>query len=275
MKHNLLNPLKLFQFTRRTTSLLLVIAFMAIALVGTAVLAKDTGASGSKPNVVLVHGAWADGSGWNQVIQRLQQKNYDVTAVQLPLSSLADDVARLRAVLVEQDGPTIVVAHSYGGAVITQLGADAPNVVALIYIAAFAPDEGESMLDLVGHATPTPGLGAIHPDSTGYLWLETEGFVQHFASQVPALQAHVLAAGQKPINSAIFGEVIGPTSWSMLPTWYLVAQNDQVIHPNDQQFFAQRIGATVSTVPSGHLPMISHPSRVFNLIDGVATQFQN
>ena len=132
-------------------------------------------------------------------------------------------------------------------------------MVGLVYIAAFAPDGGETGQDLIEHATPTPGLGAIYPDSTGYLWLSRDGFVEHFASGVNPVQASVLAAGQKPLNSAVFAETFGPPAWRSLPSWYLLAENDQMIHPNDQHFFAGRMGATTSTIASGHLPMISKP----------------
>jgi pimeloyl-ACP methyl ester carboxylesterase len=155
-----------------------------------------------------------------------------------------------------------------------QLGTNAPHVVGLVYIAAFAPDEGETGLDLISHATPTPGLGSLYPDGTGYIWLTREGFVNHFASGVNHVQATVLSAGQKPINSAVFGETFGPPAWRTLPSWYLIAEND-VIHPNDQHFFAARMGATTSTIASGHLPMISKPNKVADFLIDVVGQLAN
>ncbi len=272
MKQSLVNKSKFGRALRRAS----IIAMALVAILVTAVMAQE-GSRSANPvqNIVLVHGAWADGSGWNDVIKRLQARGYYVTAVQLPLTSLAEDVARTRAVLAAQDGPTLLVAHSYGGSVISQLGTDAPNVVGLLYIAAFAPDEGETGLDLISHATPTPGLGAIYPDATGYLWLTRDGFVEHFASGVNHIQATVLAAGQKPINSAVFGETFGPPAWRSLPSWYLLAENDQVLHPNDQHLFADRMGATVSIIASGHLPMISKPNKVVKLIIEVAEQLED
>ena len=267
MKHKLTNKPILGHLAR-----CLAIVATLIAILITGVVVRESQAATSIRNIVLVHGAWADGSGWNDVIKKLQSEGYHVTAVQLPLTSLADDVARTRAVLAAQDGPTLLVAHSYGGSVITQLGTDTPNVVGLVYIAAFAPAEGETGLDLLSHATPTPALAAIYPDATGYLWLNRDGFVQHFASGVNHVQASVLAAGQKPINSAVFAETFGPPAWQSLPSWYLIAENDQVIHPNDQHFFATRMGATTSTIASGHLPMISKPNRVAEFLMNVTGQ---
>ena len=272
------NMLDFWRTNLRVVALVILIAMALVTLtvLGAPASAQDgTAGNNSLPNIVLVHGSWADGSGWNDVIQRLQQRGFHVTAVQIPLTSLAEDVARTRAVLAEQDGPTILVAHSYGGAVISQLGADAPNVIGLIYVAGFAPDEGETINDLVAQAPPTPALAAIYPDSTGYLWLTREGFEQHFASGVNSKQARVLAAGQKPVNAAGFGETYGPPAWRSLPSWYLLTENDQVVHPDLQHFFAQRMGATVSTVDSGHLAMISHANKVVRLITDVSRQLSN
>lgn len=261
---------------RRLAVFVTAISLVTLALVGSTALATGEGTKDTpRPNIVLVHGSWADGSGWNRVIQSLQERGFYVTAVQLPLTSLAEDVERTRAVLAAQDGPTILVAHSYGGSVITQLGEDAPNVVGLIYVAGFAPDEGETINDLVAQATPTPTLAAIFPDSTGYLWLTREGFEQHFASGVYPEDARVLAAGQKPINSANFEETFGTPAWRSLPSWYLITENDQVIHPDLQHFMAQRMGATVSTVDSGHLAMISHSGKVVQLITDVSQQLSD
>jgi pimeloyl-ACP methyl ester carboxylesterase len=225
---------------------------------------------GSLPNIVLVHGAWADGSSWSGVILSLQEAGYDVTAVQNPLTSLADDVARTRQVLAEQDGPTILVGHSYGGAVITQLGTDAPNVVALVYVAAFGPAEGETLQGLISQR---PGLpeGLPQPDQQGFVWLDRGGFVQYFAPDVePVSQARVLAAVQKPIAGTILGETIGEPSWQTLPSWYLVAEEDQIIPPDAQHFMAQRMGANISSVEASHVAMISRPETVAHLIEQVA-----
>src|SRR5271163_4107763 len=151
-----------------------------------------------QPNIVLVHGAWADGSCWSGVIERLQAEGFQVRAPQFPMSSLADDVARLRQVLEFQEGPTIVVGHSYGGQIITALGSDAPNVVGLVYIAAFALDEGESLGALLSQGPVTPALAHLFTDKQGFAWLSEEDFVNHFAADVDPVQAEVMYAVQQP-----------------------------------------------------------------------------
>lgn len=236
-------------------------------------LAQDEASPLPIPNIVLVHGAWADGSSWSSVIQQLQEAGYTVTAVQLPLTSLDDDVATVRGVLANQTGDTILVGHSYGGAVITQLGADAPNVVGLVYIAAFAPDEGETLGALTGSGEPPAGTSAIRPDAQGFLWLDPAGFVEYFAADVDPIQAQVLASVQKPIFAAslVGDQAFGTPAWSLLPSWYLVATDDQMIPPDAERLMAQRIGATVVEVASSHVPMISHPNEVTSLILSAAT----
>lgn len=222
---------------------------------------------GGVRNIVLVHGAWADGSSWSSVIMRLQQAGYHTTAVQLNLDSLDNDVARTRQVLAQQNGPTILVAHSYGGAVITQLGTDAPNVVGLVYIAAFAPDKGESMQGLTNSGPAPAGFAAFRPDKNGYLWLDPAGFVKYFAPDVEPVQAWVMASTQRPIAASIFGDQpFGTPAWKGLPSWYLVSENDQMIPPPAQQFFAQRMGAKTSSIASSHASMVSHPDVVADLV---------
>jgi len=225
----------------------------------------------SVPNVVLVHGAWADGSCWSGVIQRLQAAGYNVTAVQLPENSLAEDIARTRRVLAEQTGPTLLVGHSYGGAVITNIGKDAPNVVGLVYVAAFAPDEGETLQQLAGSGPPTPALVNAHPDKAGYIYLSEENYVKHFASDVDPVQARVMFATQQPLNSTIFGAVFGPPAWKYFPSWYLVSKNDEAIPPDGERFMARRMGATVSEIAASHVSMVSHPDEVTNLIETAAS----
>lgn len=222
-------------------------------------------------NIVLVHGAWADGSSWSSVIQILQAQGYQVTAVQIPLSSIADDVARTRQVLAAQDGPTILVGHSYGGVVIGELGADAPNVAALVYVAAFAFDEGQSVQGLLAGGAP-PSLASIHPDEQGYLWFEAEGFVKFFAADVDPIQANVMAAVQKPIAAQIFDTAVGVPAWRTLPSWYLIAEDDQIIPPPAQQAMAEHIGATITTSEGSHVVFISHPQVVADLIVTVSQE---
>src|ERR1022692_4213200 len=158
-------------------------------------------------NIVLVHGAWADGSCWSGVIERLQAAGYNVTAPQFPETSLAADVARLRQVLSRQDGPTIVAGHSYGGQIITALGADAPNAVGLVYIAAFGLDEGESIGALLTQGPPTPALAHLDIDSLGFAWLPEGDFVSYFAADVDPAQARVMYAVQQPLSASALQEV--------------------------------------------------------------------
>ena len=223
-----------------------------------------------RPNIVLAHGAWADGSCWSGVIERLQGEGYQVRAPQFPLTSLADDVARLRQVLDFQEGPTIVVGHSYGGQIITALGADAPNVVGLVYIAAFGLDAGESLGALLSQGPVTPALAHLFTDSRGFGWLSEDDFVYHFASGVDEKRARVLYAVQQPLASSAFTDVMGEPAWKSLPSWYLVGQNDEAIPPDAERQFATRMGATTVEVPSGHLPMVSHPDDVANLVEKAA-----
>jgi pimeloyl-ACP methyl ester carboxylesterase len=223
-----------------------------------------------RPNIVLVHGAWADGSCWSGVIERLQGQGFQARAPQFPLSSLADDVARLRQVLEFQDGPTIVVGHSYGGQIMTALGDEAPNVVGLVYIAAFGLDEGETLGALFSGGPPTPALAHMFTDSRGFGWLAEDDFVTHFAADVDATWARVMYAVQQPLAVSAFDDVIGMPAWKSLPSWYLVAQNDEAIPPDAERQFAQRMGATTIEIPSSHVAMVSHPDEVAELIEKAA-----
>jgi pimeloyl-ACP methyl ester carboxylesterase len=219
------------------------------------------------PNIVLVHGAWADGSCWSTVIERLQTRGYDVTAPQFPESSLADDVARLRQVLARQNGPTVVAGHSYGGQIMTALGTDAPNTVALVYIAAFGLDEGESIGALLAAGPPTPALAHLDIDEHGFAWLPKDDFVNHFAADVDAVKANVMFAVQQPLSASTLGDVMGVPAWKSLPSWYMVAENDEAIPPDAERSFAKRMGATTVEVPSSHVAMVSHPDDVVELIE--------
>jgi pimeloyl-ACP methyl ester carboxylesterase len=224
-----------------------------------------------RPNIVLVHGAWADGSCWSAVIERLQADGYTVTAPQFPESSLADDVARLRQVLARQDGPTVVAGHSYGGQIITALGADAPNAVGLVYIAAFGLDEGESIGALLAQGgPPTPALAHLDIDKQGFAWLPQDDFVQHFAADVDPAAARVMHAVQQPLSTSTFQDVMGVPAWKSCPSWFLVAEDDQAIPPEAEAQFAKRMGATTVAIASGHLAMVSHPDEVAQLIKTAA-----
>ncbi len=226
--------------------------------------------TGRRPNIVLVHGAGVDGSCWSGVIQRLQADGFEVRAPQFPLSSLADDVARLRQVLEFQDGPTLVVGHSYGGQIMTALGAEAPNVVGLVYVAAFGLDEGESLGALLSQGPVTPALAHLLTDARGFNWLSEDDFVNHFAADVDPTQARVLYAVQQPLASSVLGDVMGAPAWKSFPSWYLVSQDDETLLPDAERQFAVRMGATTVEIPSSHVPMVSHPDEVADLIEKAA-----
>jgi pimeloyl-ACP methyl ester carboxylesterase len=221
-------------------------------------------------NIVLVHGAWADGSSWSSVIERLQANGYNVTAPQFPMSQLSADVARLRQVLARQNGPTIVVGHSYGGQIITALGTDAPNVVALVYIAAFGLDQGESIGALLGQGPASPALAHLSIDQQGFAWLPKDDFVHHFAADVDPVKARVMYAVQQPLAGSALQEVMGVPAWKALPSWFLVADGDQAIPPDAKRLFARRMGATTVEVPTNHVAMVSHPQDVVQLIESAA-----
>ena len=223
-----------------------------------------------RPNIVLVHGAWADGSSWSGVIEQLQADGFQVRAPQFPLTSLADDVARLRQVLEFQDGPTIVAGHSYGGQIITALGQNAPNVIGLVYIAAFALDEGESLGALLSQGPVTPALAHLFTDARGFAWLSEDDFVNHFAGDLEPTRARVLYAVQQALASSAFTDVMGVPAWKSLPSWYLVAQNDEAIPPDAERQFAARMGATTVEIPSSHVAMVSHAAEVAELVEKAA-----
>jgi pimeloyl-ACP methyl ester carboxylesterase len=222
------------------------------------------------PNIVLVHGAWADGSSWSEVIQRLQADGYHVTAPQFPMGALAGDVARLRQVLAAQDGPTVVAGHSYGGQIMTALGADAPNVAGLVYIAAFGIDQGESLGALLSQGPVTPALVHLVTDEQGFTWLSEDDFVNHFAADVDPVKAKVMYAVQQALAASAFGTEMGIPAWKSLPSWYLVATNDEAIPPDAERQFASRMGAVTIEVPSSHVAMVSHPDEVTQLIKNAA-----
>jgi pimeloyl-ACP methyl ester carboxylesterase len=224
----------------------------------------------TRPNIILIHGAWAEGSCWSGVIERLQADGYHITAPQFPLTALADDVARLRQVLDLQDGPAIVVGHSYGGQIITALGADAPNVAGLVYVAAFGLDQGESLGALLSQGPVTPALAHLFTDKQGFGWLSEDDFVRHFAGDVDPVAAKVLYAVQQPIAMSIFEEPMGDPAWKTLPSWYLVATDDQALPPDAERLFATRMGATTVEIPSSHVAMVSHPDEVARLIETAA-----
>ncbi len=220
-------------------------------------------------NIVFVHGAFADGSSWAKVIPLLEAKGYRVTAVQNPLTSLADDVAATKRVLAQQDGPVLLVGHSWGGMVISDAGNDA-KVAGLVYVAAVAPDPNQSLGELTKNA-PTPGLAKIKADD-GFLSLTPEGINEDFAQDLTPTERKVLAATQQPVAAAAFGERIPAVAWKAKPSWYIVAANDHMISPILEQAMAQKIKATTLVLQASHVPMLSQPQRVANFIAEAAKQ---
>jgi len=224
-----------------------------------------------RPNVILVHGAFADGSSWSAVIEKLQAKGYDVTAPQFPETSLADDVARLRQALAWLGGSAIVVGHSYGGQIITALGDDAPGVVGLVYIAGFGLDEGETLAGLNAGYPPPPALANLTVDEKGFGRLPEDDFVGHFAADVAPAKAKVMHATQQPVAMSVFDDVMGTPAWKSRPSWCLVATNDEAIAPDAERMMAARMGAETVEVPSSHVAMVSHPDEVVELIEAAAS----
>jgi pimeloyl-ACP methyl ester carboxylesterase len=226
---------------------------------------NDTGGS-SGINVVLVHGAFVDASSWNSVTPLLQQAGHHVLAVQIPLTSLADDIDVTRQALASVSGPTVLVGHSYGGAVITGAG-NASNVISLAYIAAHAPAEGESPAELSARYPTTPGVQHFVPSyRQDFLWLDPPYFPQTFVADIDLAKARVLAVSQKPIRPSCFTDKAGPAAWQHLPSWYAVSLYDQTIDPNLERWLAQRMHATIREIPSSHASPVSHPVDVAQLI---------
>jgi pimeloyl-ACP methyl ester carboxylesterase len=228
----------------------------------------------SKINVVLVHGAWADGtSSWGKVIPFLEAKGFHVAVAQNPLTSLADDIAATRRLLALQRGPTVLVGHSYGGAVITGAGVGAPGVKALVYVTGFGLDEGESLEGLSKQGPPSAGSAQIAPDDQGYLWIKREGFHQAFVADADTDEAALMAVTQKPLSIASFTDKAGPPAWKMLPSWYLVSTADQMIPPPAQEFMAKRMKATTRMVAASHASMVAHAPEVADIIALAAQSF--
>jgi pimeloyl-ACP methyl ester carboxylesterase len=261
---------------RRSTSIMIdrrtfstaVAAGVATPLLG---IRTDARAALRVRNVVLVHGAYADGSSWSEVIVRLQASAMRVTAVQNPLTSLADDVAATRRALAMQDGPTVLVAHSYGGMVITEAGV-APNVSALVYVAARAPDAGEDYIALAKRF-PTPPAAAGIVKSGAFEQLSESAFLNDFANGVDSLRAHVLYAVQAPIATTLFPTAkTTVAAWRSRPSWYAVSRHDRSMNPDLERFLAARMKATTIELDAGHLSLVSRPRDIANLILAAAAR---
>ncbi|WP_429303422.1 alpha/beta fold hydrolase [Paraburkholderia sp. GAS199] len=228
--------------------------------------------AGPVRNVVLVHGAFVDGSSWNGVVAKLQKKGYHVSSVQNPLTSLADDVAATRRVLAQQDGPTMLVGHSWGGVVITQAGANAPNVAGLVYVAAIAPDLHESTMDLMKRAAPAPAGENISADAAGFLWFDRAHYHADFAADVPENVTRVLAAAQAPIAAKAFSETVSEVAWREKPSWYVLTTRDRAVSPEVEKFMADRMNAKVVPMAASHLVPVSHAGAVADVIDRAARE---
>jgi pimeloyl-ACP methyl ester carboxylesterase len=216
-------------------------------------------------NVVLVHGAWADGSSWSKIIPRLQAEGLHAVAVQNPLSSIADDVASTNRLINAQDGPVLLVGHSYGGAVITEAG-NHPKVAGLVYVAAFAPEQGETLGGMASKFPATPTFGEIQPIEDGYLLLTHKGIFDFFAQDLTPEEKALVLAAQGATQSAILSTPIKQAAWHSKPSWFVIASNDQAISPEQEVSTAKRMGAKTLTLPSSHLPMLSHPQEVADFV---------
>ena len=221
--------------------------------------------SSAMRNVVLVHGGFVDGSGWEAVYRSLRKVGHTVSIVQNPTISLADDVRATKRIIAAQDGPVILVGHSYGGAVITEAGND-PKVVGLVYIAAFAPDKGESVSSLIKDPPPGAPVPPILPPQDGYLFLDKAKFPASFADDVDVGKAEFMADSQVPWGLDALSGTISQPAWKTKPSWYLVATDDRMIPPPAQRFMSKRAGATVVEVPGSHAVYVSQPDAVAGLI---------
>lgn len=221
-------------------------------------------------NVVLVHGAWADGSSWHKVISLLEKKGLHVTAVHLPFTTFADDVAAVKRTLALQEGPVLLVGHSYGGAVITEAGND-PKVAGLVYVAAFAPDNGQSAGDLNNQYPPTLGAKEFRPDANGFLRLTDKGIAEDFAQDLSSAEKSVLAATQGQTSGPNeLGAKVTTAAWRTKPSFYIVADKDRMIAPELEEKLAAQLHAKTIHISSSHVPMLSHPTEVADFISEAA-----
>ena len=220
--------------------------------------------------VVLVHGAWADGSSWNKVTQELERRGLNVVAAQIPLTSFSDDVEVLRKVLRRQEGPVVLASHSYGGAVISGAAAGNPKVRGLVYIAAIVPDEGETVGDVFHRVAPHPSAPELQPDADGFLWLNVDAFRTAVAPDASRVETALMAATQKPISVACLGEPMGKPAWKEKPSWFLIAEKDRMVSPETQRFTAARMKSKVVALPVDHTPLASRPDAVAELINEAA-----
>lgn len=239
------------------------------ALTSEGASSSKSGSSARNTTIVLVHGAWADGTGWQDIIPILQRENYKVIAVQNPLVSLANDVETTKRAIDRETGTgrnVVVVAHSYGGAVMSGAAAGNPGVKALVYIAAFAPDVGERG-DVFFERYPSDIFTALEPpDAAGFLYLSADKYRPVFAGDLPERQTRVMQVSQKPLNAAIFGQSNSVAAWRTVPSWFIVAQEDRVINPDLERFYAKRMNARTTEIKASHVVFISRPNQVAKII---------
>jgi len=223
-----------------------------------------------KPTIVLVHGAFADASSWSKVIPILQKDGYYVTAVQIPLTSLPDDVAVTKRVIDAQKGPVVVVGHSYAGAVITD-AAGGDNVKSLVYVDAFAPEAGEPLAAPGEKFTPPPLNTALVPDAAGFLYVDRAKVHDVFAKDMPEADARIIAVTQKPLNSSVFAAKVTSAAWKTKPSWFIIGTADRAINPDLLRFYAKRMGAKTTEIKgASHVPFLSHPKEVVKVIESAA-----
>ena len=259
---------RLATWLAKPTTLLGMAAAAAVAL-SVAAGSAQAAPTQSVKNIVLVHGAFADGNTWSHVIPLLEKDGYNVIAVQNAMTTYADDVATTKPVIDAQKGPVVLVGHSYGGAVITGASVGSPNVKALVYIAAFGPDSGES-IEKTYDTYPAKLHKYVTPDAAGFLYIERSKFKEGLAADVPDTERNVMAATQRPIAGSIFSQQFSTPGWKTIPSWYMVATQDNAINPDLERMYAKRMNAKTVEVKSSHVPMISHPSRVAKLIEEAA-----
>src|ERR1700678_545013 len=254
--------MKLWQ-THRTVLIAIMMLILSSGL-GVRGFAQTNPLQGAK-NIVLVHGAWADGSCWSKVIALLEAKGFHVVAVQNPLTSLADDVAATKRIIALQDGPVILVGHSYAGVVITEAGND-PKVVGLVFVSAFAPDAGENGLGLTKPYSPAPLGSELRPDAQGFLKVTPEGIANDFAQDLSPAEKKLLFATQGPTNIAALQGNVTTAAWKTRPTWFVIAANDRAIPPEPEKAEAARMKSPTITVSSSHVAMLAKPAEVSALI---------
>jgi pimeloyl-ACP methyl ester carboxylesterase len=254
----------------RYTRLLFIASIGLFMLSGTAESAEKKQARlASSTTVVLVHGAFADGSSWNKVIPLLQAKGLKVVAVQNPLTSLEDDVAATKRAIDAQTGPVVLVGHSWGGTVITEAGNN-DKVKALVYVAAFAPSAGEATGDAGKGSPPPPGLAHPVASPDGFLTLSHDAIATDFAQDVTPQEANLIAVTQGPVRAANFDQKVSEAAWAKKPSWYIVSTNDRMIQPDVERAIAKKIKAKTTVLPTSHVPMVSRPKAVADVITAAA-----